>query len=128
MRRGAPLEVRRQLHAEILARFTGARPEVRRDRKAIVLAGPPGAGKSTAQHALIRQTRTLPEHWLVINADDFKDELLEQALADGSYDSYLMPEEVRELEAAGERFCPGRRTNQRPGFNRFHVLRLSGGQ
>lgn len=106
VRRGAPLEVRRQLHAQILGRFTDARPEVRRDRKAIVLAGPPGAGKSMAQEALITQTRTRPEHWLVINADDFKDELLEQALADGSYDSYLVPDDVRELEAAGERFYP----------------------
>ncbi|WP_234754145.1 zeta toxin family protein [Arthrobacter ramosus] len=106
VRRGAPLEVRRQLHTEILARFTAARPEVRRDRKAIVLAGPPGAGKSTAQHALIKHTRSQPEHWLAINADDFKDELLEQARQDGSYDSYLVPEEVRELEAAGEKFYP----------------------
>ncbi|MGO4856900.1 zeta toxin family protein [Arthrobacter sp. 2MCAF14] len=107
VRRGAPLEVRRQLHTEILTRFTDTHPEVRRDKKAIVLAGPPGAGKSTAQHALIKDTRTRPEHWLAINADDFKDELLEQARQDGSYDSYLVPDEVRELDAAGEKFYPG---------------------
>ncbi|WP_427019516.1 zeta toxin family protein (plasmid) [Pseudarthrobacter sp. P1] len=106
VRRGTPLDVRRQLHTEILARFTDTHPEVRKDRKAIVLAGPPGAGKSTAQHALIKETRTQPEHWLAINADDFKDELLEQARQDGSYDSYLVPDEVRELEAAGEKFYP----------------------
>lgn len=41
-----------------------------------------------------------------INPDDFKDELLVKALADGSYDSYLVPDEVRELEAAGEKFYP----------------------
>ncbi|MCA4135302.1 hypothetical protein [Arthrobacter sp. M4] len=57
VRRREPRLGRRQLHAEILARFTDSHPEVRRDRKAIVLAGPPGAGKSTAQNALIRKTR-----------------------------------------------------------------------
>ncbi|MCA4135644.1 hypothetical protein [Arthrobacter sp. M4] len=68
VRRGEPRLGRRQLHAEMLARFTDAHPEVRRDRKAIVLAGPPGAGKSTAQNAFIRETRTQPGHWLVINS------------------------------------------------------------
>lgn len=41
-----------------------------------------------------------------VNPDDFKDELLVTALADGSYDSYLVPDEVRGLEAAGEKFYP----------------------
>ncbi|WP_369745639.1 zeta toxin family protein [Paenarthrobacter sp. AMU7] len=106
VRRGEPRQDRRRLHNEILARFIESRTEVRRDKKAIVLAGPPGAGKSTAQAALIQATRTQPEHWLPINADDFKDELLQQARQDGSYDSYLVPDEVRALEAAGEKFYP----------------------
>ncbi|WP_427136760.1 zeta toxin family protein [Pseudarthrobacter sp. S9] len=106
VRRGTPLDVRRQVHTEILARFTESHPEVRKDKKAIVLAGPPGVGKSTAQNALIKEKRTQPEHWLVINADDFKDLLLEQARQDGSYDSYLVPDEVHKLETAGEKFYP----------------------
>lgn len=106
VRRGELRPARRQLHTEILARFTESHPEVRKDRKAIVLAGPPGAGKSTAQNALIKEKRTQPEHWLAINADDFKDELLEQARTDGAYDNYLLPDEVRELEAVGEKFYP----------------------
>ncbi|UYY81972.1 zeta toxin family protein [Arthrobacter sp. YA7-1] len=106
VKRQQPRQERRALHNEILAAFVVAHPQVLRNRKAIVLAGPPGAGKSTAQDALIAQTRTGPEHWLSINPDDFKDELLVQALADGSYDSYLVPDEVRELEAAGEKFYP----------------------
>ncbi|BCW48156.1 hypothetical protein [Arthrobacter sp. StoSoilB13] len=64
VRRGEPRQDRRRLHNEILARFMESRPEVRRDKKAIVLAGPPGAGKSTAPAALIQATRTQPEHWL----------------------------------------------------------------
>ena len=106
VRRGEPRQDRRRLHNEIIAHFIESRPQVRRDKKAIVLAGPPGAGKSTAQAALIQQIRSPSEHWLPINADDFKDELLQQARQDGSYDSYLMPDEVRALEASGEKFYP----------------------
>lgn len=97
---------RRQVHADILPPFTESHPEVRKNKRAIVLAGPPGAGKSTAQSALSKETRPQPEYWLAINADDFKDELLEKAFADGSYDSHLMPKEVRDLEATGEKFDP----------------------
>lgn len=104
--RGEPRQARRRLHNEIVARFIESRPDVRRERRAIVLAGPPGAGKSTAQEQLIEATGTQKEHWLPINADDFKDRLLQGALQDGSFESYLVPQEVRTLEAAGEKFYP----------------------
>jgi predicted kinase len=106
VRLGEPRQGRRRLHNEIVARFIESRPEVRRDRKAIVLAGPPGAGKSTAQAALIEATGTLRAHWLAVNADDFKDELLLEAISDGTYLGRLVPEEVRSLEEAGEKFYP----------------------
>ncbi|WP_369745623.1 zeta toxin family protein [Paenarthrobacter sp. AMU7] len=106
VRRQQPRQERRALHNEILAAFVASKPEVLRNRKAIVLAGPPGVGKSTAQSALIAQTRTRPDQWLSINPDDFKDDLLMQALADGSYESYMVPDEVRELESKGEEFYP----------------------
>lgn len=106
VRRGEPRQDRRRLHSEILSRFSDSHSEVRKDKKAIVLAGPPGVGKSTAQDALVKETGTQIEHWLPINPDDFKDLLLKQALADGSYESYLVPEEVRELESGGEKFYP----------------------
>jgi hypothetical protein len=106
VRREEPRQERRRLHNEIVARFIESRPEVRRDKKAIVLAGPPGVGKSTAQDALIQVTGTQKEHWLPINADDFKDKLLQRALQDGSYERYLVPREVRTLEEAGEKFYP----------------------
>ncbi|MDQ0729085.1 zeta toxin family protein [Microbacterium sp. W4I20] len=41
-----------------------------------------------------------------IDADDFKAALLRQAVADGSYESWIKPSAVRDLEAAGERFYP----------------------
>lgn len=106
VKRQQPRQERRALHNEILAAFVASKPEVLRNRKAIVLAGPPGVGKSTAQDALIAQTRTRPDQWLSINPDDFKDDLLVQARADGSYESYMVPDEVRELEANGEKFYP----------------------
>ncbi|NQD89477.1 AAA family ATPase [Paenarthrobacter sp. CM16] len=106
LRRAEPRSERRLLHNDIVTRFIESMPEVRRGKKAIVLAGPPGVGKSTAQDALIQTTGTQKKHWLSINADDFKDKLLQQALRDGSYGSYLMPAEVQSLEASGEKFYP----------------------
>lgn len=106
VRRGEPRQERRRLHNEIVASYIASRPKVRRDKRAIVLAGPPGVGKTTGQDGLIQATGTQEEHWLLINADDFKDLLLQQAGQDGSYDSYLVPDEVRTLEAAGEKFYP----------------------
>lgn len=73
-------------------------PSFWRDRRA--RSSPPHRTRS------LLKTRTGPEHWLAISADDFKDVLLTQALRDGSYDSHLVPDEVRELEAVGEKFYP----------------------
>ena len=39
--------VRQQFHTRVRAEFREEQPDVLTDRKAIVLAGPPGAGKST---------------------------------------------------------------------------------
>ncbi len=44
--------------------------------------------------------------WRVVDADHFKEVLLREALADGSYQSWLLPPDVAELQAGGERFYP----------------------
>lgn len=106
VRRQEPRAARRALHNELLTGFVAAHPEVAQERKAIVLAGPPGAGKSSVVETLIAETQTRPEQWLAINPDDFKDLLLQQAKRDGSYNSHLIPDEVRSLDAAGEKFYP----------------------
>lgn len=59
--------------------------------KAIVLAGPPGAGKSTSQDDLIAASGLDREAWRVINNDDFKDHLLRAAIDDGTYETELLP-------------------------------------
>lgn len=51
---------------------------------ALVTAGPPGAGKSTAV-----KERQLAEGWRVIDADDIKLRLLEVGLQDGIFDAVL---------------------------------------
>jgi predicted kinase len=102
---GRPRSARRQLHGRLLEQWREAGPDVPRDRQALLLAGPPGAGKSTAQNNLADTLGIALERWRVINSDDFKDLLLQTALADRSIEQ-LTPPELRELEAQGERFWP----------------------
>lgn len=94
---------RRRLHARLLQEARDAAPDVEQQRRAIVLAGPPGAGKSTVLADVLGEHRG---KYLVIDADEFKRSLLREAQADGSYDQWLMPAAIREREAAGERFYP----------------------
>lgn len=98
-----PAPARRRLHRRLLAEARQAAPEVEQGRRAIILAGPPGAGKSTVLDEVVGSNR---EKFLVVDADEFKRFLLREAQADGSYETWLVPAAVRELEAAGERFLP----------------------
>lgn len=95
-------EVRELLHNRILEEQRKKHPNVEQGRLAIVLAGPPGAGKGTMLKELLGSNE---EKFLVADADEFKRSLLEEALADGSYER-IKPPEIRELEASGEQFFP----------------------
>lgn len=94
---------RRRLHTRLLDEAREAAPDVEQQRLAIVLAGPPGAGKSTVLADVLGDHRG---KYLVIDADEFKRSLLREAQADGSYDQWLKPAAIREREAQGERFFP----------------------
>lgn len=94
---------RRRLHTRLLQEARDAAPDVEQQRRAIVLAGPPGAGKSTVLADVLGEHRG---KYLVIDADEFKRSLLREAQQDGSYDTWLMPDAIREREAQGERFYP----------------------
>jgi hypothetical protein len=98
----APTDERQALHDRLLAEHaaTGARSDT---PVAIVLAGPPGAGKSTSQEALIRSSGLDRDQWRVVNNDDFKDQLLRAAIDDGSYESDVLPPEIA---ASGEKVYP----------------------
>lgn len=98
-----PKAARRQLHNRLIAQQQEASPNVGNDREAIVLAGPPGAGKSTVLKSILGERR---DSYLVIDADEFKHALLRQAQQDGTYESKIMPPEIRDREAAGEKFFP----------------------
>lgn len=100
---GQPTLTRDLLHERLIDEARAAAPDVEQQRRAIVLAGPPGAGKSTVLADVLGEHRG---KYLVIDADEFKRSLLREAQADGSYDQWLMPDAIREREAQGERFYP----------------------
>lgn len=104
-RGGEPTPLRRRLHRQLLVEANaGARAD--QERHAIVMAGPPGAGKSTVRVPFMAAEGLDPASYTVIDADHFKEGLVHAALADGSYERFIKPSEIRQLEAAGERFFP----------------------
>jgi predicted kinase len=102
---GEPRLERAELHNDIIQDFFQSHPDALRERQALVMAGPPGAGKSTVADEIVASAGAEPGEWLTISADDFKTRLLERAAADGSLER-MVPPEVRSLEAEGEQFFP----------------------
>lgn len=98
-----PRAARRALHNQLITQVNAASADVPNNRRAIVLAGPPGAGKGTILREHLKVQR---EPYLTIDADEFKKLILKQALLDGTYQSLIKPEEIKQLEASGERFFP----------------------
>ena len=98
-----PRYARDQLHGRLIAEYLAARPDIRYERRAIVLAGPPGAGKSTVLQEVLGG---VSEAWLTVDADEFKRALLQAAIDDGTYEGIIKPAAIHEREAAGEKFYP----------------------
>ncbi|GAA4385926.1 zeta toxin family protein [Tsukamurella soli] len=73
------------------------------ERHACLFAGPPGAGKTYVREQLLRLS---PGGWEIIDPDVIKVDLLREAIADGSYETYLKPDLIRGFEAEGHRFRP----------------------
>ncbi|MGJ1463541.1 zeta toxin family protein [Clavibacter sp.] len=97
------MPARTRLHERLLSEALDAVPTTGTGRRAILLAGPPGAGKTSVRENALGGSG---KGYLVIDADEFKSRLLREAVADGSYDSWIVPSAVREREAAGEKFHP----------------------
>lgn len=97
-----PTRERLRLHERILNEWRGSRKEVGRGRSAILMAGPPGAGKSTAQHQLVGDALT---RWRHLDADEFKRRLLSAAVEGGSLQE-LLPDDLRNPTGERSRFYP----------------------
>lgn len=91
-RSGQPTPKRRRMQSEILRKYQKQYPEVEAGGQAIVMAGPPGAGKSTAKADAITATVISREKWINLDADEVKKLLLEQARIDGTLQAMVPPE------------------------------------
>ncbi|MFT2693663.1 zeta toxin family protein [Clavibacter zhangzhiyongii] len=100
---GRPELAREQLHDRLLSEKRDATPEAGRNRRAILMAGPPGAGKTRIRDEILGAHAG---EFVVVDPDEFKVGLLEAATEDGTYEKWVVPEAVRVREAAGERFFP----------------------
>lgn len=103
---------RRELHDRIAQETLGPQSSTSQVNPpiAILLAGPPGSGKSSARRTLFdtgdeRITGGLDSSdFVTIDADGIKEQLLDIAERDGSLQAFLMPPEARELQTQGEVF------------------------
>lgn len=75
-------------HREVITEYLRRATPQRDGRSAIITAGPPGAGKSTAVKHLVPDL----EDFRIIDADEIKDELIDQALRAGLYTDLLAEE------------------------------------
>ncbi|PRI12501.1 zeta toxin family protein [Leucobacter massiliensis] len=98
-----PRRDRAALHAKLKREVRNAFPNAVQGGQALVLAGPPGAGKGTVKDTALKKDVDL---YVNVDADEFKKLLLREAIADGSLESHIKPVEVHELEAQGEPFYP----------------------
>lgn len=77
--------------------------DVAKDRRPVVLAGPPGAGRSSIRAVVLgAEDSSYP----TLNTDDFKEALIDRAVRDGTLESFFMGPDRRALDASGERLFP----------------------
>jgi len=69
--------VRDELHDRLIAEYRAAHSAARDERRAIVLAGPPGAGKSTVLTEVLGEDAP---GWVRVDADEFKRALLREVI------------------------------------------------
>lgn len=96
-----PTVERRRLHEQWIAEVIADHPDVQAGKRAVVMAGPPGAGKGYVQETKLDG---LPG-FIVCDPDKFKEMILEHEMQAGRLEE-LKPPVVRELESQGERFAP----------------------
>lgn len=98
-----PIGSRKHLHQKLMTTMQERFGNVASERRAVILAGPPGAGKSTTLRAVLGNDI---QRFAAVDADEFKVELLRQAVQDGSLEGFLKSDVIRDLESEGEQFFP----------------------
>lgn len=110
-----PTGKRKSLRESIQEKIFNGRKPSESAPVGILLAGPPGAGKSTLLKKLFDDENLANpnitgglklEDFVVIDADNIKTMLLEQASKDGSLDSFIKPASFKALEDFGVSFSP----------------------
>lgn len=95
---------RRALHRQWIQEVldkSSERGEIKYERKAIVMAGPPGAGKGTVQRERLNDV----PGYVQCDPDMFKEKIIAHELESGNLDRLKTPL-VKELEAQGYKFAP----------------------
>ncbi|WP_422117749.1 zeta toxin family protein [Brachybacterium sp. UNK5269] len=100
---GHPTPSRERLHRRLRTQVWESAPDVLQERQALVLAGPPGAGKGSVKGDVLGARLATYRN---VDADEFKELLLDEAGRDGSLEGWLKPDTIRDLEVEGERFFP----------------------
>lgn len=96
-----PTPERKALHDALMEQHLSTFENVSYERRAIVMAGPPGAGKG---HVQAEQLGGVPG-FVVCDPDAFKELLIAHELESGGLDSMTSPR-MRDYAAQGERFAP----------------------
>ena len=96
---------RKELHKRLLDKYkeTHGYDNIDTERKTIMMAGAPGAGKSTT---LKRALDGSPDTYLPIDPDAFKVLLIEEAIKSGEINTFYNIPEVKQLTDQGEKFFP----------------------
>src|SRR5699024_9880323 len=89
---GVPRRERAQLHARLKQTVMERYPEAKDGRRALVLAGPPGAGKGSVAQAVLGDEH---DSFVTVDGDEGKKLLLREGLADGSYGAWVKPDACR---------------------------------
>ncbi|MGO3070567.1 MAG: zeta toxin family protein [Brevibacterium linens] len=106
---GEPTPDRSDFHDQLMRDLVANAPNVGQDKHAVVLAGPPGAGKSRIMQDSDYYANIPgydPDTFISIDADYFKERILTRASNDGSLHRDLKPDFVKDLEESGEVFGP----------------------
>lgn len=79
---------RRFVQKNIVTQYLGRQQPTQSGRSAIITAGPPGVGKTSSLRLEVSDLGS----YRILDADIVKDYLIEQAIADGTYDDLLQRE------------------------------------